>query len=205
MSQQSLDKPLPQEPDPLHPAVHATLPRSPIHHHHSIEERLDRSPGRLETLASQSSGGRRKEQSTLQPREPQSPRTAETSVLATFIRHTGPLDSHTRTPTDSENLVAPSPPTTTNESVYLTGSDPAIERQARKRMTVPQRFGLFPDSKPPTPESLSRPPTRAATGPTTPVMASPPLILSYSAATTKSGHFSLRRIFHRKSRIQEVN
>jgi hypothetical protein len=198
ISRHSIDKPLPQEPDSVQPAVQATLPRTQHQHRSSNERSIDRPSHRLHASVDQTNTNHKRTSSKMQPREPQSPRSGETSVMATFIKHTGPTNStHAY-----GNNTSSSAPTTNNDSAYSSGSDPAGEGRSQKRTNTPARFGLFPDSKPATPESLSR---VTSTGATTPVQAdkSPSTIPPHLAA--RPNHFSLKRIFHRKHRSQPVN
>lgn len=206
MSRHSLDKPLPEEPDPLQPAIQATLPQSRQRHSMPPDVGISQQFRKSQTVHNRTN-------TKLEPREPQSPRTAETSIMAAFIRHsgppTGPLDSNPPSSKTPGGTTAPTlAPAPVNDSAYSSGSDPAAERRWRKNENTPARLGLFPDSKPATPESLSRPNSTMATTPSSSIRQ--PSHLQKAPATqsaplaAKHSHFSLRRIFHRKSRIQEV-
>jgi len=197
MSRHSLYKPLPEEPDHLQPAVEATLPKQ--HRHHTSTEQCTHRSSRIsQTPLQQSANDGGRTSFISQPRTSRIPPDEESSVLADLVERFGPPDVSSSSPDELDNLEYPDV-SAINDSVNFTGSNPATERRIQKRWNTPARFGLFPDSKPATPESLSRvtshgtarPVSVATTAPKNP----PPLVPRHS-------HFSLRRIFHRKSRVK---
>lgn len=198
MSKHSIDKPLPREPDLLQPAVRATL-RQPRHESHpSIDQTSWDSNEQAKTPPETSVA--ELSNSKMRPREPQSPRTAETDVMATFIKHSGPLEydasnSSPNSPNLRHSVLRP-----INDSAYSSGSDPAAERRIQKRSNTPARFGLFPDSKPATPEVLSRATSRVATP--VPLNARIVPIATQQPPLPKTHRFSIKRILSRKPRIQ---
>lgn len=204
-SHHSLDKPLPQEPSSLQPAVQATLPKPRHKQHPSIDQHRNQPNGRSQTPDQQSPRRHARTNSKMEAREPQSPRAAETSIMATFRKHSG----HDASPhsTGVSDNTAPAAAVPVVDSAYSSASDPAAERRIQKRANTPARFGLFPDSKPPTPARSRAASIRATSPPPdTPIHSQAPVHTQTmsSPLTTKPSHFSLKRIFHRKPRIQEV-
>ncbi|KAL1303273.1 hypothetical protein AAFC00_006683 [Neodothiora populina] len=205
ISKHSLDKPLPQEPDTLQPAVDATLPATHRRSQSSVLQRAEETSRRPRTSIGHFPT---KHNSVRQePHEPQNSQSAGTTTLATFLRHSKPPnaspDIDQRETYDATDR-RPLPQLQVNDSAYSSGTEPAHNKYLRKQSRSPARFGLFPDSKPATP--VSSRPTSAATNKMTLSIAptSTPNLSGPSAPLGKSNHFSLRRMFHRKSRLQEA-
>ncbi|KAF1352090.1 hypothetical protein BDV97DRAFT_348754 [Delphinella strobiligena] len=195
-SKHSIDKPLPQEPDLLQPAVQATL-RQPRHESYPSNHQPSRESNRQAKAPPETSIAELST-SKMRPREPQSPRIAETNVMATFIKHSGPLESDASNASPNSLITRHSVLRPVNDSAYSSGSDPAAERSIQKRSNTPARFGLFPDSKPATPESLSRATSRVAT----PAPVDARIVPMAIQQPPHPHRFSIKRILSRKPRIQ---
>lgn len=195
----SMDKPLPQEPDFVTPAVQASLSRAghrhhvaqvtPLAHSRSLSLPSDRilAPSRQHLRASVS---------VMEPRGPQNHMGAQTEDLATFLRHSGPLKSNPPPNMPSDRHVSPG---ASNDSAYSSGSDPQAEARRRKRQNTPARFGLFPDSKPTTPVSTSTHDGIRGTA-QSPALSQSATQMQQTPFQSKRSSFSIRKMFHRRSK-----
>lgn len=183
ISQLSMDKPLPEEPDTLQPAVQATLPRRWSRRQSSAE-------GTKRMSTAQKHGN-------LQPRDAHHPRHSDTTVLADIRRSSHPVEPNS---SRARQSVLHESSRTVHDSAYSSGSDPAAERRMRKGVNTPASIDLFPNSKPATPESS----LRASRSKADTHMSENKHTPSQSPLDEKQSHFSIRRIFHRRSRIRDI-
>lgn len=203
LSVAALHKPLPQEPNFVDPAVQATLLRPHSQRHSHFEHGTDAAPtthSRSLSLPSNAilAPSKQRARASVSGKEARgAPEMgAQTDDLANFLRHSGPLKSNPprRMPSVSQASGGAS-----NDSAYSSGSDPQAELRRRKLQNTPARFGLFPDSKPATPQSASAQNSIRKTS-HTPAISPSANEMQWSPVSTKRSSFSIRNMFHRRSK-----